>query len=100
MKLNLAPAQATKVRQVLQALEKTPRHELNINYDSCNPFVVCGSTFTPIYQGSEDVSEDVSCPFRAARFVPQVRGQGCPVCDVATVGADPSGLIFLPTQQR
>lgn len=96
LELNLAPAVASKARQVLQACERTPRDELQLNYDPRNPFVVCGSTFTPIYRGSDDVS----CPFCAARFVPQVKGQVCPVCDLATVGADASGLTCSPTQQR
>ncbi|BBN03852.1 coatomer subunit alpha [Marchantia polymorpha subsp. ruderalis] len=96
LELNLTPAASTKARQVLQACERTPRDELQLNYDPRNPFVVCGQTYTPIYRGSEDVS----CPFCTSRFVPQVRGKICPVCDLATVGADASGLLCSPTQVR
>ncbi|KAJ7296704.1 hypothetical protein O6H91_Y105600 [Diphasiastrum complanatum] len=96
LELNPPSQVATKARQVLQACEKNPRDELNINYDPRNPFVVCGATFTPIYKGSKDSA----CPYCSAKFLPEIAGKLCPVCDLAAVGADASGLLCSPTQIR
>lgn len=82
--------------QVLQVCEKNPRDEMKLNYDPRNPFVVCGATYTPIYRGSRDVS----CPYCKARFVPETATKLCPVCDLAVVGADASGLLCSPSQMR
>ncbi|EFJ08647.1 hypothetical protein SELMODRAFT_447957 [Selaginella moellendorffii] len=96
--LDMNPNQASiaKARQLLQACERNPRDEKRMNYDGRNPFVVCGATFTPIYAGSRSVS----CPYCAARFVPEVAGRICSVCDLAVVDADASGLVCCPTQSR
>jgi coatomer protein complex subunit alpha (xenin) len=88
-------AQARKARQVLQVCsDKDDSHQLN--YDFRNPFVVCGSTYVPIYRGQKDVS----CPYCGSRFVPSIEGQLCTICELATVGADASGLLCSPTQSR
>ena len=44
---------AQQAKQVLQACERTPKDEVELNYDSRNPFVVCSSTFMPIYRGTK-----------------------------------------------
>ena len=49
---------ATKARHVLQTCERQLQDAKKLNYDFRNPFVVCGTTFTPIYPGQKDVS----CP--------------------------------------
>uniref|UniRef100_A0A0C9RN30 Coatomer subunit alpha n=1 Tax=Wollemia nobilis TaxID=56998 RepID=A0A0C9RN30_9CONI len=87
---------ATKARQVLQVCEKQPRDATKLNYDFRNPFVVCGATFTPIYRGQKDVS----CPYCTARFVPSTHGNLCPICELAVVGSDASGLLCSTTQIR
>ncbi|CAO2209539.1 unnamed protein product [Urochloa humidicola] len=88
-------AQAKKARQVLQACQdKKDSHQLN--YDFRNRFVVCGATYVPIYYGQKDVS----CPYCGSRFVPSIEGQVCNICELATVGADASGLLCSPTQLR
>ncbi|KAJ7564293.1 hypothetical protein O6H91_02G011500 [Diphasiastrum complanatum] len=96
LELNPPPQVATKARQVLQACERNPRDELRVNYDPRNPFVVCGATFTPIYRGSKDCA----CPYCSARFLPEIAGKLCSICDLAAVGADASGLLCSPTQIR
>lgn len=93
--LELSPGLG-KTRQVLQACEKTPKDDFSLNYDPRNPFVVCGSTFTPIYRGSRDIS----CPYCGARFVPETAGSICSICELATVGADASGLVCSTSQIR
>jgi hypothetical protein len=96
LELSLSPQVATRARQVLQVGEKNPKDELQLNYDPRNPFVVCGSTFTPIYRGSQDIS----CPYCRARFVPETKGSMCSVCDLAVVGSNGSGLLCSATQVR
>ncbi|CAM6027816.1 unnamed protein product [Sphagnum balticum] len=96
LELSLSPQVATRARQVLQVGEKNPKDELQLNYDPRNPFVVCGSTFTPIYRGSQDIS----CPYCRARFVPETMGSMCSVCDLAVVGSNGSGLLCSATQVR
>ncbi|CAN8323689.1 unnamed protein product [Cochlearia groenlandica] len=59
-------------------------------------FVICGSTYVPIYRGKKDVS----CPYYATRFVPSQEGNMCTVCDLAVVGADASGLVCSQSQFR
>ncbi|KAL8459082.1 hypothetical protein ACS0TY_036527 [Phlomoides rotata] len=88
--------QAKKARQVLQAAERSMKDATELNYDFRNPFVVCGATYVPIYRGQRDVS----CPYCGTHFVPEQQGQVCSVCDLATVGADASGLLCSPSQIR
>lgn len=83
-------------QQVLQVGEKTPKDEMRLNYDPRNPFIVCGATFTPIYRGSKDTA----CPYCRARFVPDTANKLCPVCDLAVVGVDSSGLLCSSSQMR
>ncbi|XP_068638932.1 coatomer subunit alpha-1-like [Aristolochia californica] len=90
-------AQVKRARQVLQACTERNMKDANqLNYDFRNPFVVCGSTFVPIYRGQKDVA----CPYCGSRFVPSIEGQICSVCDLAVVGADASGLLCSPSQMR
>ncbi|XP_077221600.1 coatomer subunit alpha-1-like [Tasmannia lanceolata] len=89
--------QAKRARQVLHACTERNMKDANqLNYDFRNPFVVCGATFVPIYQGQKGVS----CPYCGARFLPSIVGQLCAVCDLAVVGADASGLYCSPSQIR
>ncbi|XP_078428727.1 coatomer subunit alpha-1-like [Wolffia australiana] len=90
-----AEAQAKRARQVLQACGDK-KDAAQLNYDFRNPFVVCGSTFAPIYRGQKRVS----CPFCGSHFVPEVEGRVCPVCEIAAIGASASGLLCSPTQLR
>ncbi|KAF4369616.1 coatomer subunit alpha-1 [Cannabis sativa] len=88
--------QSRTARQVLQAAERNMTDASELNYDFRNPFVICGATYIPIYRGQKDVS----CPYCTSRFVPSQEGQLCAVCDLATVGADASGLLCCPAQIR
>ncbi|RDX97786.1 Coatomer subunit alpha-1, partial [Mucuna pruriens] len=88
--------QAKTARQVLAAAERNMTDTTQLNYDFRNPFVICGVTYVPIYRGQKDVS----CPYCTSRFVPSQEGKLCTVCDLATVGADASGLLCSPSQIR
>ncbi|XP_044509861.1 coatomer subunit alpha-2-like [Mangifera indica] len=82
-------------RQILKASEKkTDANQLN--YDFRNPFVVCGATYEPIYEGQKDVS----CPYCSSKFVPSQKGQLCSVCELAEIGSDASGLLCSSSQIR
>jgi len=88
-------AQSKKARQVVQACGDR-KDGRQLNYDFRNPFVVCGATFVPIYQGQKNVS----CPYCGSRFVPSVEGELCSICELSVVGADASGLLCSATQSR
>ncbi|KAK4802969.1 hypothetical protein SAY86_001172 [Trapa natans] len=88
--------QAKTARQVLQASERNNNDACEMNYDYRNPFVVCGATYVPIYQGQRYAT----CPYCSSRFVPTQDGRLCTVCDLAVVGADASGLLCSPSQVR
>ena len=68
--------------------DRNPRDEVKLNYDEHNPFVVCGASLTPIYRGHKSVV----CPLCGTHFLPTYKGKLCSVCDVATVGAEASGM--------
>ncbi|XP_057846922.2 coatomer subunit alpha-1-like [Cryptomeria japonica] len=87
---------ATKAIQVRKACERNLQDAKQLNYDFRNPFVVCGSSFTPIYHGQKSVS----CPYCTARFVPSMSGKLCTICDLSIVGSDASGLLCSATQTR
>jgi len=88
-------AQAKKARQVVHACGDR-KDGRQLNYDFRNPFVVCGATFVPIYQGQKNVS----CPYCGSRFVPSVTGELCSICELSVIGADASGLLCSTTQSR
>ncbi|CAA6669873.1 unnamed protein product [Spirodela intermedia] len=86
---------AKRARQVIQA-SGDKQDSYKLNYDFRNPFVVCAATFVPIYRGQKYVS----CPYCGAHFVPAVQSQICPVCEIAEIGADSSGLFCSLSQKR
>jgi coatomer subunit alpha len=96
LELNLPEQAASKARQVLAACEGNPTDSFPVNYDPRNPFDLCAMTFVPVYRGSRSVS----CPYTAAKFVPECAGKISPLGEVAKIGADSSGLIISHTQVR
>mmetsp|Transcript_6188 Transcript_6188/g.15793 ORF Transcript_6188/g.15793 Transcript_6188/m.15793 type:complete len:347 (+) Transcript_6188:137-1177(+) len=96
LELNPPLKVAQQAKQVLQACERTPKDEVELNYDSRNPFVVCSSTFMPIYRGTKDTA----CPTCAAKYMADQAGIVCQVCNLGKVGADASGLVCSPSQAR
>ncbi|CAN6979737.1 unnamed protein product [Brassica rapa subsp. trilocularis] len=96
LETNPTESQAKTARQIVQAAERNMTDATELNYDFRNPFVICGSTYVPIYRGQENVS----CPYCTARFVPSQEGKICGICDLAVIGADASGLLCSPSQVR
>jgi len=78
--LELNPGQKTaqQARQVLAACERTPTDAVEVNYDPRNPFVTCAGTYVPVYRGNRDAS----CPACGTKFVPDMAGSICTVCEV------------------
>lgn len=95
LELNPPLKVAQQAKQVLQACERTPKDEVELKYDSRNPFVVCSGTFEPIYRGTKDVS----CPTCGAKYMASQAGVVCQVCNLGKVGADATGLVCSPSQR-
>lgn len=93
LELNPPVKVATQAKQVLQACERAPKDELEVNYDSHNPFVVCSATFVPIYRGTKDCQ----CPTCGAHYVVEQAGNVCEVCNLGKIGADATGLVCCAT---
>ena len=90
------PAQvATQAKQLLATCERTPKDEVQLQYDARNPFVVCATTLTPIYRGSKDSL----CPCCGARHVTSAAGSVCPLCELGKIGAEATGLTVSSTQR-
>jgi len=96
LELNPPAKVAQQAKQVLQACERTPKDEVELKYDSRNPFVVCSATFEPIYRGTKDSA----CPMCGAKYVADQAGSICHVCNLGKIGADATGLMVSPSQQR
>ncbi|CDY42637.1 BnaC01g00490D [Brassica napus] len=62
LETNPMESQAKTARQIVQAAERNMTDTTELNYDFRNPFVICGSTYVPIYRGQKDVS----CPYCTA----------------------------------
>ncbi|CDY53170.1 BnaA06g40490D [Brassica napus] len=65
LETNPVESQAKTARQIVQAAERNMTDTTELNYDFRNPFVICGSTYVPIYRGQKDVS----CPYCTARRI-------------------------------
>lgn len=88
LELGPRPEVAQQARKILQACEKKPTDENNIEYDERNPFNICGYAYVPIYRGKPEEK----CPFCNAVYLPQYKGKVCNVCKVAEIGKKSSGL--------
>lgn len=90
------PEVAQQARKILQACDKNPVDEHQLQYDEHNPFAVCGQTYRPIYRGKAEEK----CPLCGASYMPQFKGTVCAICMVAEVGKDTLGLRISPLQFR
>eukprot|EP00299_Pterocystis_sp_00344_P013071 c6363_g1_i1.p1 GENE.c6363_g1_i1~~c6363_g1_i1.p1 ORF type:complete len:900 (+),score=198.07 c6363_g1_i1:846-3545(+) len=80
---------AQKARQLHAISEQNPTNTHKLNYDMRNPFVICGSSLSPIYKGAKFEQ----CPFCRTYYQPTFKGTKCEVCLVSQVGAQASGLF-------
>ncbi|KAF6212403.1 hypothetical protein GE061_012925 [Apolygus lucorum] len=96
LELGPKPDVALQARKMLQACDKNPVDEHQVQYDEHNPFNLCASTYTPIYRGKPEEK----CSFCAASYHPQFKGKVCGVCKISEIGADTMGLKISPLQFR
>jgi coatomer protein complex subunit alpha (xenin) len=61
------------------------------NYDSRNPFVICGASLTPIYAGKPRIV----CSFCNASYQNNYLGSVCTICELAEVGKKGTGLELM-----
>ena len=100
---------AQQTRKILQACDKNPSDEQDLEYDEHNPFDICAASFVPIYRGGECES----APLSGAKYLPRYlyprclivpvqhhltfhltrfKGSVCTVDGVSQVGKGVSGL--------
>jgi coatomer protein complex subunit alpha (xenin) len=85
--VDLAPPQnvVEQAQKVLIFCEQNKFvEEKPMKYDERNPFVICGSTFTPIYKGSPLVR----CTYCSAPYMPELQGKQCQICMIAEIGRE------------
>jgi len=88
LELNPAAPVVAKAREVIGQGDRNPRDAVEISYDEFTEFEICGISYTPIYKGSASVR----CPFSGASFLPEYKGQICPLTLVTEIGASASGI--------
>eukprot|EP01117_Protostelium_nocturnum_P001657 TRINITY_DN1202_c0_g1_i1.p1 TRINITY_DN1202_c0_g1~~TRINITY_DN1202_c0_g1_i1.p1 ORF type:complete len:1246 (-),score=287.08 TRINITY_DN1202_c0_g1_i1:71-3808(-) len=92
LELNPPEDVAATAKKIIKLSEKEGSNTQTIRYNDRNPFVVCASTFVPIYKGTPHVN----CPFCTSSFVESCSGQVCPTCKLAQIGGNATGIILLP----
>eukprot|EP00298_Acanthocystis_sp_HF-20_P017279 c21715_g1_i3.p1 GENE.c21715_g1_i3~~c21715_g1_i3.p1 ORF type:complete len:1077 (-),score=472.35 c21715_g1_i3:10-3240(-) len=80
---------AQQARQVHLTCEKKQTNKHNLAYDMRNPFVICGSTLTPIYRGTPFEQ----CPYCKTYYTTSQKGNLCQVCEISQIGITASGLF-------
>lgn len=88
LELGPKPEVAQQTRKILQACDKNPQDEHQLNYDEHNPFDICGASFVPIYKGAECES----APLSGAKYMPEFKGEVCRVDGVSQIGKGAQGL--------
>ncbi|CAB0008469.1 unnamed protein product [Nesidiocoris tenuis] len=96
LELGPKPDVAMQARKMLQACDKNPVDEHQLQYDEHNPFNLCAYTYTPIYRGKPEEK----CPFCSAFYHVQFKGKVCDVCKISEIGADTMGLKFTLLKSR
>ncbi|KAI8921109.1 coatomer WD associated region-domain-containing protein [Powellomyces hirtus] len=88
LEMNPSPTLAQKARALQERCQQNPTDAIPVEYDQYNPFVICGSSLSPIYRGSPAVK----CPYCRSSFKPEFSGKLCQVCEISQVGAPGTGL--------
>jgi len=80
----------TTAKKVLQKSEKEARNEHPLDYDDSNLTVLlCAKSLTPI----RNENDAVRCPYCAAAYSSDMKGQLCVVCHLSRVGEQTLGLV-------
>jgi coatomer protein complex subunit alpha (xenin) len=77
-----------QVQKLQQICDQTPIDNIKLNYDQYNPFVICSSSFEPIYKDNSCIK----CCFCGASYKNQFNGKLCQICQVSKIGLNGTGL--------
>eukprot|EP00056_Hartaetosiga_gracilis_P009451 m.135948 g.135948 ORF g.135948 m.135948 type:complete len:1206 (+) comp13130_c0_seq2:266-3883(+) len=91
IELGPKPEVLAKAKKYVQACDKKPVDEVELDYDPYNPFTISPISLKPIYKGNPEVK----CPLCNASYEPEHSGKVCEVCTVAQVGKSALGLSGL-----
>jgi coatomer protein complex subunit alpha (xenin) len=89
LELGPQPEIAQQARKIISLAEKSPQDEVLLEYNPLNPFVVCASTYEPLYKGGKP---SVHCPYCGASYIEKQKGGLCVCCDVSKIGLQVSGF--------
>lgn len=78
-------------KKVKASFDPQVDQEIQLAFDDLNPYSLCASTFTPIYNGNQLTS----CPLCDAKYTPEHAGQTCKICLVSQIGKSCSGIRFV-----
>ena len=83
-----------KAKTILANYQSNPTDAFDININMRRQFEVCSLTKTPIYKGSKKLV----CSFCGASYTFQneFKGKLCPICNLSSIGTNPTGLILIP----
>nr|CCC89936.1 unnamed protein product [Trypanosoma congolense IL3000] len=89
--LDLDPpkTKASQATQIVAECERNPTDAEPADYDERNPFVLCSVTHKPVYKGTVDL---IRCGYCFSPALPAYKSTVCPVCKIALLGAESSGL--------
>ena len=87
-RLELLTVSCASLIDSLQACDKNPTDEQQLDYDEHNPFDLCAASYVPIYRGAECET----APLSGAKYLPKFKGTVCKVDGVSQVGKGVSGL--------
>lgn len=77
-----------KARAIKEKSDRSPRDNVDIDYDHFAEFEICPATLTPIYSGSPTVKD----PYTGALYHESAKGSLCKITGITTVGASATGL--------
>lgn len=83
---------AQQAAAIITEAERNPTNCVEINYDERNPFTVCSVSHRPMYRGTVSA---IRCSYCHSQSDPSYKGSVCPICAIATVGAESAGLSRL-----
>jgi uncharacterized Zn-finger protein len=81
---------APQIKGVLKACEKTNTDTESIRFDD-RSFSLCCDSLVPVYRNQNSVQ----CPYCRSVYVPANDGTLCSTCQLAKIGAQADGLVFL-----
>jgi len=95
--LNPPEAVLTHSKKVLRLCEQKGRTDtIQLAYDPRNPFVICGYTLVPLYQGSSTVT----CPYCSTSYKPEFTAKLCAICNISEIGKSVEGIQSMERRRK